>query len=366
MAFIAILWNGLPLYAAAAIAHAVDRGSHEIIVIATRPDVPAVGMEDACGTTVRWIGRGDNPSFRDLGHPIPDVVFTAGWSVPPFIRLAHEARRAGAKIVCMVDNSFRGDVRQYLGAFGYRLLYRHFFHHTWVPGQSAAKLMRFYGVPAAQISAGLYTCDTSIFRTEQPLAQRPAAFTFVGQFSDRKNVLLTCEAFLAFLEQNPREHVLNLFGNGPLRNRLPVHPNIHVYDFAPPERLAAALNQSRCLILCSKLDHWGVAVHEATSCGTLVIASASVGAAQDLCSNRNSRIIHRHHRGIDELVAAFRWAASLGASELADASRESVRLASRFSPKQWADSFDRICANVLQSSPHPLPRRALATMQKKV
>jgi glycosyltransferase involved in cell wall biosynthesis len=364
MALIAILWNGLPLYAAAAIAHAVDRGSHEIVVIATRPDVPAVGMEDVCGTTVRWIGRSDHPSFRDLGHTIPEVVFIAGWSIPSFMRLAHEARRAGAKIVCMVDNSFRGDLRQCMGALAYRLLYRSFFHHTWVPGLSATKLMQFYGVPAVRISSGLYTCDTSLFRNETPLAQRPIAFTFVGQFTDRKNVLFTCEAFLGFLAQASEDHVLNLYGTGPLRNRLPEHPSIHVHDFAPPACLAATLNESRCLVLCSKLDHWGVAVHEATSCGTLVIASAAVGAAEDLCGTRNARIIHRRGRGIDELIAAFDWAASLQASQLADASIESVRLARRFSPEQWADSFDRICANVMQSSARPLSRRELAAMRK--
>jgi|688.fasta_scaffold60465_3 glycosyltransferase involved in cell wall biosynthesis len=341
---VAILWDGLPHYAVAAIAAAIQHGPPNIIVLSTKPEVPVAGVEQALGGRIRWIERTASCSFRDLGEHVPAVTFTAGWSVPSFMRLARETRRAGGKVVCMCDNSFRGDLRQVAGAAVYRLKYSRFFDHVWVPGKSGTRLMRFFGVPANCISQGLYTADTTVFLRKTALCSRPLRYVFAGQFIERKNLLRMCAAFLQFRRQHSRPCELHLYGAGPLRSRIPEHPDIHVHGFATPSRLSAALNEARCLILPSVIDHWGVVVHEAAACGVLLIVSDAVGGAEDLCGPTNSSVIRATCE--EDIVQAFQWAASLSQTDLTAASQESVERAAAFSVGKWAETFSSICAQL--------------------
>lgn len=338
---VAILWNGLPHYAVAAIDAVIRHGPPNIIVISTKPEVPAAGIEQSLAGRIHWIKRTDACSFGDLGERVPAVTFTAGWSVPSFMRLAREARRAGGKVVCMCDNSYRGDLRQVAGAAVYRLRYSRLFDHVWVPGKSGTRLMRFFGVPASRISQGLYTADTTVFRCTTAIEKRPMRFVFAGQFIDRKNVVRLCTAFIRFREGITGPCDLHLYGSGPLRDHIPKHPDVHVHSFASPAILAAALNQSRCLVLPSTIDHWGLVVHEAASCGTLLIVSRTTGAVDDLCDPANSRVVDASSE--DDLVRSFQWVASLDPSELVRASLHSRNLAAAYSTDGWGATFRSIC-----------------------
>lgn len=338
---VAILWSGLPHYAAAAISAAIRRVPKRIVVIATRPELPVTGIEETVGAPIHWIAGTDSVSFRDLGEKLPSVAFITGWSVPSFMRLAHEVHRAGGKVVCMCDNSFRGDMRQVAGAVVYRLKYRRLFDHVWVPGNSAFRLMRFFGVPASRITRGLYTADDTIFTCKTPIQSRPLRFVFAGQFIARKNVIKLCDAFLQFRREVAGPCDLHLYGSGMLRDRIPVHPDLHVHSFATPDRLSAALNQARCLVLPSTIDHWGLVVHEGALCGTLLIVSHMTGAADELCGPLNSRLVHGS--SVHDLIRAFRWVASLESSELALASRQSQDRAAAFGIDGWVAAFRSIC-----------------------
>lgn len=338
---VCIAWSGLPLYAAAGIAAAIGSSEYEITVIGTKPTVPTTGMEDAIGRPVTWIHLADRVSFQDLGLSVPNIAFVSGWATPSFNGLASQVRRAGGKVVCMADNSFRHDARQYLGALAYRLAYSRSYDHVWVPGKSATRLMRFYGVPGEQISQGLYTADTSVFSCRTPIESRPLRFVFAGQFIERKNVLRLCSAFRCFRRRYSRPCELHLYGAGPLRDRIPEHPDIHVHGFATPSQLSEVLNEARCLVLPSISDHWGLVVHEAAACGALLIVSEATGAAEDLCGPANSRVVRAASEG--DIVRAFHWAASLSETDLIAASQESRVRAAAFSIPKWAATFSSIC-----------------------
>jgi glycosyltransferase involved in cell wall biosynthesis len=342
---VAIAWRGLPLYAAAAIARAVSIGKYRIDVIGTRPEVPAHGMEDIIGQHVHWIDCDGRTSFQALGLRVPSVLFITGWSVPSFMQLAREVRRTGGSVVCMADNSYRGDARQFVGAIAFRTIFRRLFAHVWVPGSSAARLMRFYGVPASRISQGLYTADTTIFQRRKRITDRPLRFVFAGQFISRKNVLGLCEAFLQFRKTFDKPCDLHLYGSGPLHEKIPSDRDIHVHSFASPLELATAFNDARCFILPSDIDHWGLVVHEAAACGALLIVSDTTGAGLDLCTVSNSRIVPAGNT--DALAEALSWAAQLSQEELIAASSESVERASSFSVPMWAKTFTEICDTLL-------------------
>lgn len=73
---VAILWNGLPLYAVAAIDVAIRHGPPNIIVISKKPEVPAAGVDQSLGGRIRWITGTDACSFGDPGEQLPAVTFS--------------------------------------------------------------------------------------------------------------------------------------------------------------------------------------------------------------------------------------------------------------------------------------------------
>ena len=343
---VAVAWNGLPMYAAAMLRRAFDLWGEEATVIGTKPLVPAQGMDHVLRREVIWLAdEYAGTSFGRIGASVPEVLFVSGWTVPAFLSLCREVKRKGGHVVVMVDNCYRGDLRQFVGAIAYRSFLGRLFDHVWVPGQSARRLMRYYGVHEDRITEGLYTCDTSVFTAQKPIGERPPRFTFVGQFSERKNVRRVHEAFRRYHADDGRAASLVMYGSGPLREALPEADALSVHDFASPAHLASAMNESRALVLASLSDHWPLVVHEAASCGCLLILSAAIGSRPELAGDKNAKIIRA--TSVPELVDAYRWAATLSDADLAAGSEESIRRASMFSLDHWAQTFGILCSRYL-------------------
>ena len=147
--------------------------------------------------------------------------------------------------------------------------------------------MRFYGVPANRIVTGVYAADETLFHDGLPLEERPKRMLFVGQLCERKNVLRLCEAF-----QRSGGHgkgwTLDLYGSGSFRDQIPQGDGVTVHDFMQHEQLAEFYRQSRCFILPSLKEHWGVVVHEAALSGCVLLLSDCIGASEDfLVSGKN-------------------------------------------------------------------------------
>jgi glycosyltransferase involved in cell wall biosynthesis len=342
---VAVAWSGIPKYAAAALRHGIERLGQDVSVVATRAAVPIQGVDEVLGRQIHWIQEDEPASFAQIGIPVPKVLFITGWYVPSFLSLAHEVRRRGGVVIVMVDNCYRGDIRQALGGVVYRIRYQSLFDHAWVPGASAYKLMRSYGVPEDRISFGLYTADTKIFRVRRPIDERPLRLAFVGQFIDRKNARLVYESFTRFKAEDKLGATLVMHGSGPLRPCLPDSQAITVRDFVRPEVLAEVFNETRALVLVSQSDHWPLVVHEATSCGCALILSDAIGSLPEFQTSRNAYIVRASNAS--DMIEAFRWTAGLNPSELNAASADSVERASAYSHARWANTFNEICKRYL-------------------
>ena len=339
---VAVAWNGLPLYAAAMLRRAFDHFGEHVNVIGTRPHVPAQGMEDVLRQEVTWIvDENVATSFASLAIPVPKVFFVSGWNLPAFNALCREVKRNGGTVVVMVDNCYRGSVRQFVGAIAYRAFFGSLFDHAWVPGESARRLMRSYGVPENKITLGLYSCDSSTFTDRRPIVQRSTRFCFVGQFIERKNPCRVHEAFCRFRAANHGDASLMMYGSGPLRKSLRETDSISVRNFAIPHDLSEALNDSRVLVLTSLVDHWPLVVHEAASCGCLLILSDAIGSIPEFAAKQNARLVRA--TSITDLINAFYWATRLSAVELTIGSAQSIQRASAFSVDRWAETFRALC-----------------------
>ncbi len=289
MSRIAFSWNGLPQYAARQLAAASAKLGQDCLVVGSRAQVPVQGVEEALGRPVHWVEASRPTTWRELGLDVPRFFFQSGWAYPAFNSLGDEVRAYGGKVCLMMDNNWRGDLRQMLGAPWFRICQRSKFEAVLVPGKSGRRLARWYGMPDEKIFEGMYGADQQIFFNGPPLIERPRRILFVGQYIERKGCVTLAQAFADVANRLPGWE-LWMYGSGPLRSAIPEHPQIKVHDFIQPQQLSLIYRESRIFALPSSSEAWGLVVHEAVLSGCQLLLSDAIGAVPDFASPLNSRI----------------------------------------------------------------------------
>jgi glycosyltransferase involved in cell wall biosynthesis len=334
---VVFMWSGLPDYAARSISEFIKSSNFKVHVIATRPQVPIEGMEKSLGQPVIWINGYDKKlSWQKLSLERPEIVFQGGWAHPAFNRLAGEARNSGAKTILMNDQNWIGGLRHsFFEPLRYKLFHRKKFDGTFVPGKSGRRFAQALGFGKDRIVEGLYGADAEIFTAGQSLGPREKRFIFVGQLIPRKNILLLVEAFISLAHEFP-QWSLDIVGSGPLGEHIPKHPKISVQGFLQPAALARELQKSRCLVLPSHEEHWGLVVHEAALCGCALALSTAIGSADDLATPENSVLFASKDR--EALSSALRNIASWTEHKWQQTEQTSGALARKFGPRLFAKS----------------------------
>lgn len=337
---VAIAWHGLPPYAVACVREFARRSGRRVLLIGTAADVPFESMAAIPGVDLAWVNPADDRvSWSGLGCRIPERFCVAGWAVPAFNALARQVRAAGGKVALLMDNRWRGDLRQWIAPLAFRIRHRGHFAAAFVPGASARRYATWLGLPPERIITGLYGADPEVFFPGPPLAARPRRFLFVGRLEPRKGVQ---ELFDAWRQVHARlpDWELRLIGTGPLGARAAVLPRMTIGDFLQPAALAPEYRQARFLVLPSHEDHWGLVVHEAALSGCGLVLSRNVGARHDLAAARNAIIVPP--RDAAGLAAGLEAAAGLSDADLDAAGAESLAVAARFSPATFAAGLEGV------------------------
>ena len=340
----AIAWAGLPPYAIACIQEFSRQSGRHLLLLGTSPDTPYDPVAAASGVTMSWVEPDDETVLwtRYLAAP-PACFIVGGWHIPAFNSLARQVREAGGRVALMMDNRWRGDLRQWLAPLVFRTRYRGHFSAALVPGKAAREYAIKLGMPADRVFTGMYGADPAVFRPGPPLMERPKRFLFVGRLEERKGVRELYDAWRQIHTQLP-EWELRLIGCGPLRDDSPNLPRMSIQDFLQPADLAPEYREARFLVLPSHEDHWGLVVHEAALSGCGLVLSRNVGARLDLASVRNAIIVEP--RRADQLAAGLLAAAAMDEPSLRSAEAESVSLASGFGPAAFAKSLETLLNSI--------------------
>ena len=346
---VAVAWDGLPFYAARLLRRAASTPGVELRVVGLGlPPHPKSEIEAAFGGTIAWANRHDSAiSWQSLIGEVPALCITSGWWSQSSLRLARQVKEAEGKVCLMADNRWQGSLKQLVGPLIFSRRFAPLFDYAWVPGKSAAGFMQYLGFPPHQIFTGLYGADAGIFTPGPHLSARPRKFVFAGQLIYRKGIDVLLKAFE---KSGSHENgwTLDIFGDGELTGRLSMPPGVQTKGFVSSPTFAESLRQSRCLVLPSRHDNWGVVVHEAACAGCAVVVSDTVGAADDLATADNGHVFDSGSSAslARVLKALQRWSPS----DWDDAGAASLRLASHFGPEKSAASFAALCkmAGVLQ------------------
>ncbi len=327
----AFSWHGLPQYAARQLAAAIAAIGQDCPVVGSRAEVPIQGVEAALGRPVNWVEASHRTNWAKLGLPVPKIFFQSGWAYPAFNSLGDEVRAAGGKVCLLMDNNWRGDFRQWLGAPWFRVFQRPKFEAVLVPGKSGRRLARWYGMPDERIFEGMYGADSRLFFNGPPLTERPKRIIFVGQYIERKGCVPLARAFASVAHLLP-DWELNMYGSGPLQSAIPSHSQIKVHGFIQPEQLGALYREARIFALPSRSEAWGLVVHEAALSGCQLLLSDAIGAASDFATAQNSRTF----RPDDEAGMASALVGLARSDNLVAAQAASVSAATSHGPSVFA------------------------------
>jgi Glycosyl transferases group 1 len=334
---IAISWCGLPAYGARSIREAVNYFGSDIVVVATRPAVPVEGIEELAGVKISWLEPDQKIRWMELGLECPNFFLQSGWNIPAFNHFGDEVRANGGKVGLMADMPWFATNRQRIGTSIFRWRHRTKFCGILVPGKGGKQYARQLGFPEKQIHIGLYSAIPELFTSASQPSARSKRFTFVGQYIHRKGIDLLLESYQKLRDSSP-DWTLALYGSGPIK---PIEgPGVSVNSFLQAEAVAEVMQQSTVVVVPSRIDHWGVVVHEAALAGCVLIVSDTTGSRLDFCNERNSIIVKAGDS--NSLYRAMHEVSTWSPHRLKTAEAESRQIGMTIGPRLFPQAIEQM------------------------
>src|SRR6185312_10826942 len=248
----------------------------------------------------------------------PDFIYCSGWMDKDYLAVAREYKKR-MPVVIGLDTKWVGSVRQYLACAVSRFTLRKTFTHCWVPGQLQKKYALKLGFRDNEILMGYYAVDVDYFKTlgERVLAEKrktyPHRFIYAGRYYEFKGISDLWNAFTKWQAESPNEWELWCLGTGDVE---PIqHSKIKHFGFVQPKDMEQYLAGTSVFIMPSRIEPWGVVLHEFTAAGFPVICSDKVGAAEALMRNGENGYIYRAG-AVEELIGKMKLIAGKTDAEL--------------------------------------------------
>lgn len=285
------------------------------------------------------IGRSVSELWAEMAHYQPDAVYVSGWMFPKYYQLAQKLRTQGAVLILGSDTPWEGTFRQWLGTLSSPFWLSSLYEYMWVPGDSQYLFARRLGFEPKQIYKGLLSADTAAFFPEEKPVEKPIqTLLSVGSFVPRKGMPALVEAFRNLQEEGLSGWELHLVGGGPQKDLLEAGPGIRVTPFVQPDAIPEIFASAAVFALASLREPWGVVVHEAAFAGLPLLLSGKVGAAADLLEEGKNGLLFNPHSP-EDLSQKMAQLLTTPAARLAQMGAHSRKLAQKFSPERWAETF---------------------------
>lgn len=269
----------------------------------------------------------------------PDVICCTGWMDKVYmdVMLAFGKKHPA---ILMMDNWWLGTFRQRMAAFASPFMLKTRFTHVWVPGKHQELFARKLGFSEDKIMKDLYSCDYNFFSNQFELnrnakaASFPKRFLFTGRFMEIKGLQDLWDAFKAV----DCDWELWCAGTGPLEASFPPHPRIRNVGFVQPAEMVDIISNTGVFILPSRVEPWGVAVHEFAAAGMPLICSDAVGAAYRFLSDGENGFMFPA-RNVSALEDSIQRIVSMDGSGLAAMGERSNTIAGAITPGKWASKL---------------------------
>jgi len=180
-------------------------------------------------------------------------------------------------------------------------------------------------------------------------------FAFVGNLIKSKNPIFCIECFynafvgMDFVTQKGEQICLSIIGDGPERDaclaiikKLAMENNVKLYGRLQRTQIAEIMNESKCFVVPSKYETFGVVFIEAMACGLPVIAT-HCGGPESFVDETNGILNPVDDRSA--LVSAFKY--MLKNADNFDSEMIAKTTASNFSPNAVSQKIINVYENLL-------------------
>lgn len=273
----------------------------------------------------------------------PDLLLISGWVDKSYLQIGSKFRNK-IPVVLLLDNPWKGNLKQWLAASLGRLKINRTYTHCWVPGKRQRTYARRLGFSSDHIQTGFYSADLSHFEKlyEKTFQSRrnnfPKRFLYVGRYVDFKGIHELWQAFIEFREEHNSEWELWCVGTGEEYDTRIESEGIKHFGFLQPAQLESVIAECCVFILPSRKEPWGVVVHEFAAAGFPLICSSEVGAAEVFLKSGENGYLHSPG-SVEEIKKALLQMASETDDKLIQMAEKSHELSLNISPETWTNQL---------------------------
>jgi glycosyltransferase involved in cell wall biosynthesis len=337
---ICVLWSRLSGYLSASLRALADAGADVLVVHeAAGADAPFDDGELTAGfRAVAWQGAPDERELMSLLDEFaPDGLVVNSWHIGAYRRASRRLRGRTLRIVT-VHNQWTATPKQLAARAAARALLHPTYDVAFVCDERQAIFAEKLGFPAERMLWGVNTCDQPLFaRVAAERGDRlpPPAFLFVGRLVEDKAVDVLAEAYGRYRSAVADPWPLRIAGVGPMSGLLERIDGVEMLGFVQPAELPGVFASAGCLVLPSRIEPWGVVVHEATSAGLPVVCTRACGAATRLVlDGYNGAVVSPGDAS--GLAHALARISGASAEERRAMGTGSELLSRQFTPQRWA------------------------------
>jgi glycosyltransferase involved in cell wall biosynthesis len=281
----------------------------------------------------------------------PDLLLGGVWNIAGYRYVCRRLRNRCPRI-CLIDNQWRGTAKQWLGSLTAPWYLHRFYDGIFAPGERQVSWARHMGFSDSNIWRGSLTCNVSEFERVHCSRQEASSrkFLYLGRLSQEKGIEALACGYRQYRNASQEPWPLHIAGVGPLRHLLENIPGVVFRGFVQPEQVPQLFLDAGCLVLPSKSEQWGVAIHEAAASGVPVICTSACGASVHLVQDRYNGFVIPPNDPCS-IAAAFAEFASLPPDRRNQMGNASASLALQFTPERWANTvLDRGSKLIKQGS----------------
>lgn len=268
----------------------------------------------------------------------PTAIIVSGWMDQEYLAICRKMRRHGTPVIANCDTQWQGGLRQYIATLVAPYYLQSAIDIIWVTGERQRQFARRLGYKGNQCWSGNYSCDWDQFALKKPrsLVDARPAFLYVGRLIERKGLDTLLEAYRLYrANTSPVAWELWIAGTGPMASELEGMEGVRTLGFVQPDELPNLFHKVGAFVLPSRVEPWGVVLHEATTAGLPVIASHVCGAAVHLLTEGHNGYIFEAGNA-EHLNVCLERVASAPSKRWEEMSMASYQLSQQFTPELWA------------------------------
>ncbi|MFN4228304.1 glycosyltransferase family 4 protein [Parvibaculum sp.] len=292
----------------------------------------------------RWMLAGMVADLR------PDVLFVSGWSERSFRTLYFDRRLESVPKILVMDNQFRGDLRQRVGSIVLKPLLNRI-EGIFVTGERSWQYARYLGMDEDRIHRGAVSVDygalSDLYDARVVQFERwPRNFFFAGRYHPRKAIDILVDAYMQYRSCRSDPWTLTTAGMGPEAHLLSESEGVHDLGFVSPEGMRRCWLEAGAFILPSRFDAWPLVIVEAAAAGLPVIATEACGSTVEVVRDMYNGIVVPTG-SVDALAQAMMWVHD-NDDRLAIWGARSKLLAEPYAAAIWADRVEKIVSSLVQ------------------